>query len=79
MPRFVVDDNPLKVGRYVPGTTVPILPTSALYEKKPTGVVISSWNFAADIQARHAELGARWFTPLPCPPVHYENGVWIHD
>jgi SAM-dependent methyltransferase len=79
MPRFVVDDNPLKVGRYVPGTTVPILPTSALYEKKPTGVVISSWNFAADIQARHAELGARWFTPLPCPPVHYGNGVWIHD
>jgi SAM-dependent methyltransferase len=79
MPRFVVDDNPLKVGRYVPGTTVPILPTSALYEKKPAGVVISSWNFAADIQARHHELGARWFTPLPCPPVHYGNGVWIHD
>jgi hypothetical protein len=78
-PLFVVDDNPLKVGRYVPGTEIPILPTSALYEKKPTGVVISSWNFAADIQARHAELGARWFTPLPCPPVHYENGVWVHD
>lgn len=62
---FVVDDNPLKVGRYVPGTAIPILPTSALYERKPNGVMIASWNFAADIKARHAELGCEWLVPFP--------------
>lgn len=61
---FVVDDNPLKVGRYVPGTDIPILPTSALYERKPERVMIAAWNFAKDIKARHAELETKWFTPF---------------
>jgi SAM-dependent methyltransferase len=62
---FVADDNPLKQGRYVPGTRIPILPTSALYERKPERVMLASWNFAEDIKQRHAELGCEWLEPLP--------------
>jgi SAM-dependent methyltransferase len=62
---FVADDNPLKQGRYVPGTRIPILPTSALYERKPERVMLASWNFAEDIKQRHAELGCEWLMPLP--------------
>jgi SAM-dependent methyltransferase len=57
---YVVDDNPNKVGRYVPGTRIPILPVSTLYERKPRVVKIASWNFAEDIKQRHAELGCMW-------------------
>jgi SAM-dependent methyltransferase len=62
---FVADDNPLKQGRYVPGTRIPILPTSALYERKPERVMLASWNFSSDIMARHSELGCEWLMPLP--------------
>jgi SAM-dependent methyltransferase len=58
---YVVDDNPLKQGRYVPGTRIPILPVATLYERKPKGVMIAAWNFAEDIKARHAELGCEWY------------------
>ncbi len=61
---FVVDDNPLKVGRYVPGTRIPILPTSELYERKPTNVMVASWNFAADIMKRHESVGCNWYVPF---------------
>ncbi len=57
---YVVDDNPLKQGRYVPGTRIPILPVSTLYERRPKAVLIAVWNFAEDIKARHAELGCEW-------------------
>lgn len=61
---FVVDDNPLKQGRFVPGTRIPILPVSALYERKPRAVLIASWNFSSDIMARHSALGCEWLVPF---------------
>ncbi len=57
---YVVDDNPLKQGRYVPGTRIPILPVATLYERRPKAVLIAVWNFAEDIKTRHAELGCEW-------------------
>jgi SAM-dependent methyltransferase len=57
---YVVDDNPNKVGRYVPGSRIPILPVSTLYERKPRRVIITAWNFADDVMRKHAELGCEW-------------------
>lgn len=57
---YVVDDNPRKVGRYIPGTKIPILPVSTLYERRPKRVLITAWNFADSIREQHAELGCDW-------------------
>jgi len=73
---IVVDDNPAKVGRYVPGTNLLIQPTSKLLEYQPTGILCASWNFAASIRERFAELGAEWYVPFEdrtpdvCPVGH---------
>ncbi len=73
---LVVDDNPNKVGRYVPGTRLLIQPTSALRDYKPTGILCASWNFAEDIRKRYADLDAEWFVPFEdrrpetCPRGH---------
>jgi SAM-dependent methyltransferase len=61
---YVLDDNPLKQGRYVPGTSIPIVPTSELYERQPGTVVIASWNFAEEIKRRHAGADCRWVVPF---------------
>lgn len=57
---FIVDDNPLKQGRFTPGRHIPILPPSALYERKPDACVIFSANFSEDIRARHREYRGEW-------------------
>lgn len=57
---YVLDDNPKKCGRYVPGTRIPIIPASELYERNPAAIMLFSTNFAEEIQARHAEYKGRW-------------------
>lgn len=46
---YVVEDNPLKTGRYLPGSAVPILPTDHLRAEEPDVLIIFAWNFAHDI------------------------------
>lgn len=43
---YLVDDNPAKQGRYSPGLHLPVLPSSALYERKPDYVLVLAWRFA---------------------------------
>ncbi len=62
---YVADDNPNKVGRYVPGTGVPIVSTSELETNPPDTVVIFSWNFASEIMSRYPDAPWRWVVPLP--------------
>ena len=59
---FIVDDNPLKQGRFTPGRHIPILPPEALYERKPDACIIFSANFAEDIMKRHADFKGDWVT-----------------
>lgn len=67
---FTVDRNPLKVGAFVPGVGVPILPVEALAERQPDVALIFPWNLAAEIaaqQAAYRAAGGRFYLPLPMP------------
>lgn len=57
---FVVDDNPLKVGKFTPGEFIPIVDVERLVEADIC--LIFSVNFAEDIIARHPELKGQWVT-----------------
>jgi hypothetical protein len=65
---FTVDRNPLKVGRYTPGSHIPVLPAEALLERQPDYVLILAWNLAAEImeqQREYRERGGRFIIPIP--------------
>jgi hypothetical protein len=65
---FVVDDSPLKQGLLTPGYHVPVLPATALYERKPDHALILAWNFAPSIIGKHKKYhdeGGRFIVPLP--------------
>lgn len=47
--RYVVDDNPLKVHRYTPGTHIPIVPTRTLTEDNYPVILITPHNFRKEI------------------------------
>ncbi len=49
---FVVEDNPHKVGRFLPGSCIPIRLTSELITFQPEVIVLLAWNFADDIVAK---------------------------
>ena len=65
---FIVDDSPDKQGLYSPGHHIPVLPTSALYERKPDYVFILAWVHSKPIiksHHRYLEEGGRFITFYP--------------
>lgn len=62
---FVVDDAPLKQGLYTPGTHIPVVPNSWLYDKNTEACVITAWNFADAIIETNKNYKGKWIVPLP--------------
>ena len=65
---FIVDDSPLKQGLYSSGMHIPVLPSLAIYSKKPDAVIILAWNFAEPIMRNHDKYlnqGGTFIVPLP--------------
>lgn len=68
----VLDRNPLKQGRYTPGTHRPVVPAERWAENGTSHLVILAWNFKDEIMAQlrpFAERGGRFIIPIPQPEV----------
>lgn len=59
----VFDDNPLKQGMHTPGQHWPIVAPSELEARNPAAILVSSWNYFAEIKARHPNYQGRWILP----------------
>jgi SAM-dependent methyltransferase len=53
---YVCDAAPSKQGKFLPGSHIPILPPSALRERRPDVVLILPWNIADEIMKQHGYL-----------------------
>lgn len=65
---YLVDDNLAKQGRFSPGLHLPVLPSSALYERKPDYVVVLAWRFAEPFiknNRAYLEEGGCFVIPVP--------------
>jgi SAM-dependent methyltransferase len=65
---FLVDDNPIKHNTVSPGLHIPVMPSSALYERRPDIVVVLPWIHADKIVEKHRDFAARggeFLIPLP--------------
>ncbi len=69
---FVVDRNPHKQGKLLPGVGIPILPPAALLAEQPDYCLLFAWNLADEIaeqQAAYLAAGGRFIAPVPTPRV----------
>ena len=67
---YIVDDNPLKQDRLIPGRKIPIVPSAHLNVYPTDYVLIFAWNFAREIIAKIEPLrarGVKFIIPLPEP------------
>ena len=65
---FVVDRNPAKQGKFLPGTHIPIVDEEYLHTEHPDYVVILPWNLKAEITEQLAyirEWGGKFVTFVP--------------
>lgn len=69
---FATEKSPLKIGRYTPGTRIPIVPDSELMVRKPDYAILLAWNFSNEIMKNLDEyraLGGKFIIPIPKPEI----------
>ena len=65
---YVVDRSPGKVGRYLPGSRIPIVNEDHLRADRPDRILILPWNIAREVTGQLAyarEWGARFIVAVP--------------
>lgn len=65
---FVVDRSPGKIGKYLPGSRIPIVDEDHLWNEKPDLIVILPWNLRDEISSQLAYArgwGAQFAVALP--------------
>ncbi len=74
---FVVDRNPNKQGKYMPGSRIPIVDEQRLREARPDYVVILPWNLSAEVMSQLEYvtwgLGRKFLTAVPGLGVAGQN------
>ncbi|MEQ2010406.1 MAG: class I SAM-dependent methyltransferase [Limisphaerales bacterium] len=65
---YLVDDYRAKQGTFSPGLHLPVLPSEALYERRPDAVVVMAWRYYEPIMRRHQKYsaqGGKFIVPMP--------------
>lgn len=65
---YVVDKNPAKQGKYMPGSRIPIVPPSVLRKSPPDYLLILPWNIADEVKGENADWAGgqtRFVTAVP--------------
>jgi SAM-dependent methyltransferase len=65
---WVIDRNPAKQGKYLPGSRIPVVDETRLREERPDYVVILPWNLRDEVMAQLdyiREWGGQFVTVIP--------------
>lgn len=58
--QYIVDESPLRAGKWIPRVVTPVVSREHLKEHPPDACVITAWNYAADIRAKNDGYRGEW-------------------
>lgn len=60
-----------KTGKYMPGTLIPVIEETALFEEQPEYALLLSWHIAEELMPKLTQKGfkGKYIVPLPVPRV----------
>jgi hypothetical protein len=60
-----------KIGKYMPGTLIPVLEEKKLFDDQPEYALLLSWHIGDELAAKLRELGfkGKFISPLPTPRI----------
>lgn len=60
-----------KIGKYMPGSLIPVIEETALFDDQPEYALLLSWHIADELAPKLRERGfrGRFITPLPVPRI----------
>jgi hypothetical protein len=65
---YLIDDYPAKQGLLSPGLHLPVVPSEAIYERRPDYIVVLAWRYYEPILRKHPQFTARngkFVVPMP--------------
>lgn len=63
---FIADETPEKIGKFSPGTGIPILSIDEVKNQNPDYIIILSWNFKDEIMEKLKPIfGGKFIVPMP--------------
>lgn len=69
---FVTEKSQLKIGRYTPGTHIPVVSDSELIKYQPDYALLLAWNFSDEIIRNldeYRKRGGKFIIPIPVPRI----------
>ncbi len=69
---FLTEKSRLKIGKYAPGTHIPVVSDSELLNQMPDYALLLAWNFAEEIMKNNSEFrtrGGKFIIPIPEPKI----------
>ena len=70
--QYTVDRSPHKIGKFLPGSLLPIYSPDKLFETKPDYLVLLPWNLKEELLAQLSfirDWGGKFIIPIPEPMV----------
>ncbi len=69
---YIADKSPYKVGKFSPGSHIPVKPVEYLLQTRPDYLLLTAWNFKDEILEQQKEYlagGGRFIIPIPSPCI----------
>jgi len=61
----IVDETPDKIGKWTPGSNIPIVGFAEFEKEKPDYILLLAWNFAAEMCSKTSFLSCQYIIPIP--------------
>jgi C-methyltransferase C-terminal domain len=59
---YIIDESPLRFGKFLPQVGTPVVERKTLTEKQVGNCLITAWNYRDDIIRKNPDFCGKWLT-----------------